>query len=97
MRYGTRKCSFLVAEQLALQQGFRYRSTVYRYKGSVSPCALAVDRVGNEFLAGSAFSKDKYGNIGFGDLVNRRKDRFHHGARANHSLEWKPVFGAVYL
>src|SRR3989442_7086434 len=97
MRDGTRECSLFVTEQLAFQESFRYRSTVYRYKRSISACAFAVDRVSNEFLTGSAFSKDQYGNIGFGDLVNRRKDSFHHSAQANHSLEWKLVFGPVRL
>ncbi|MPM93651.1 hypothetical protein SDC9_140791 [bioreactor metagenome] len=60
--------SSFIAEQLAFQQIGRYGRAVYLDKASVYAVADLVYGVGEQFLAGAAFSHDQYAGIGHARL-----------------------------
>ncbi len=46
-------------EQFALQQLFRNRRAIHRNKRRILPIAIVVNGLGDQFLSGSAFSRDQ--------------------------------------
>ena len=86
---GIGKGTFLVAEKLALQQGFRYGGAIDGHKGPISACAGQVQCSGDQFFSGAAFSFNKHVCIRLCGMGNLVQDGFHFFAFGNN------VFKAV--
>src|SRR5215467_11905218 len=67
---GTRKRSFLMAEQLAFDQRRGQCRAVHLHQGPVFPAASAVDCPRDQFLAGSSFTEDEHCRVGRRDLLH---------------------------
>ena len=69
-RVGAGERSRGVAEQLALGQRRAQRGDVDRHERSLAAPAVAMDRPGNEFLAGAAFAAQMDAGVGRGNHRN---------------------------
>ena len=68
---------FLVAEQLALQQGFRQGGAVDRDQRPGPADGRLVDGPGHLLLAGAGLALDQHGRRGVGDVGDQLEDRVH--------------------
>src|SRR5271154_6525081 len=73
--------ALFVTEQLALDQVLGQRSTVDVDPGPAAPIRSLVNRVGDEFLAGSGFAGDQHAFGMAGDAVYHAHEAVHHRAR----------------
>ena len=92
MRAG--KGSFLVPEQLALQQVFRNRIAIDRDKRPILSQTAAMGCQGYHFFARPAFAEQKKRYVGFSDFANIGKHALHLRAAAEHVFE---ILGAKTL
>src|SRR5688500_18370383 len=65
LRCGACEGTFLVAEELAFQKSLGERATIDRDELFRRSRTVIMDRPGNEFFAGSRFSLDQNGHVGF--------------------------------
>ncbi len=79
----------LVAEQLCLDHGVRQGGGVDRNEGAVLPAAEIMQRLGDDFLAGSRFPGDQHGRVGGGEMQDPLAQGSHRRAVAE-----KPAFQA---
>ena len=79
--------SFLVAEQLALDQAFGECPDVGGDERPVAAPAQVVDGAGHQLLARAAFPLDQDGQIGIGDLPDALEHLADGGALADHFRE----------
>ena len=84
---GTGEGPFLVAEELALQQGLRDRPAVDRYKGPFFASTPPVNGHGCKLLARAAFSHDQHRRIRCRHFTDHFKYVLHLWARAQHPLK----------
>jgi hypothetical protein len=86
-RVGARERALLVAEQLALDQLGADRGAVHRDERAVAARAALVQRLRDQLLARAALAAHEHGEVGLGDLLDRREHALHRGARADQVLE----------
>ena len=84
---GAGEGAFFVAEELALQKGFRDGAAIDGDEGSVLASAALVNGAGGHFLAGAAFAQKEHRGVGGGDLADGLKDRANGGAVAHHAFK----------
>src|SRR5262245_1607554 len=70
---GSGECTFLIPEEFAFQEIFRYSAAVYCPKRSVLSSSQAMDGIGYQFLAGAAFTQNQNGDVCCRHLRDRRK------------------------
>ncbi len=73
------ECAALVAENLALHQGFRNRGTVDSHEGPAGPRRELVNRAGHNFFARPGLACDEYGR-------RARRSHFHDAHHFLHGL-----------
>ena len=95
VRRGAREGAFFISEQLALEEIFRQRSAIQRDERTVGPGALVMDRTGDEFLSGSAFSREQDRDVALRHHVHQAVDALHGLAFADHLIEARPGFEAI--
>src|ERR1017187_2562768 len=76
-----------VAEQFTLQQGFGNRGAADLDQRAVASSAQAVERIGDQLLAGAAFALDEYIDVGRRGLADENLDRLHRRTVAHQRLE----------
>ncbi len=69
--YRTGEGPFLVAEQLAFDEIFRYGRAVYLDEWMFPPGTRQVNRPGDDFLADPGLARYEYGGIGGGNFLDR--------------------------
>ena len=74
--------AFLVTKKFALQQRLRYGRAVHFHEGLLGSCAMLHDGVGDDLLAGTAFSLDQHGGVGLRDLLHHFENVLHQAALA---------------
>ena len=78
--------ALLVAEQFALQQGFRYGGAVDGDERLVGTQAVGVNGAGHQFLAGAALAADEHGRIAFRHSPDELGDAQHRPALADQGV-----------
>src|SRR5207249_3649914 len=74
---GPGEATALVSEELALDQPDRKCSAVERQEGAMPPLADLVDRLRDDFLTGSALSREQHRSVGRRDLGDQVVDLLH--------------------
>src|SRR5262245_21563498 len=92
---GARERAFYVAEQLAFDQARRDRAAVHLHQRPMFTAAAAVQRAGNQLLAGPRFTRDQHGGVGSGHALDFLEDRDESAASSHHLVE--PVFRPDFL
>ncbi len=77
----------LVAEQLAFDQGFGKGGAIQGNEGTVPPGAVVVERLGHQFLAGSAFAGDQHRGAAVGHLFDLSVDLLHRPALSDEVMK----------
>src|SRR5262249_25509097 len=78
--------ALLVAEQLALEQGFAERGAVDRDKGSAGARAIAMNRPSQQLLARAALTENQNGGGGWSGLGDHALQLQHLSARSAHFM-----------
>ncbi len=76
-----------MAEQLRLEKVFVQGGAVHLDEGSIFPLAVAMDRLGDQLLAGAGLSEDEDRRAGGSNLLDRAEDLLHTEAFANDVIE----------
>ena len=76
-----------MAEEFALEQGFRDGPAVDGNEGAASPPTVAVDDPSDHLLAGSGLSGDAHCGVGLGDVRDLLQQNLHRGAPGHHALQ----------
>ena len=79
-----------VAEQFAFQQCFRQRPAGHFDKRLVAPGAVAMNRPGDQRLAGAAFAGDQHGGLGVGHAFDHVEHAPHPVIVADDVLDAEP-------
>ena len=94
--HGTREGAFFVAKQFAFQQLGTERGTVNDDELRLGAAAEIVDRMGDEFLAGAAFSLHQHGGAGGSDLRDGLEDALHRDGLPEDTVEGITIFDLTF-
>ena len=80
------KSAFFMPEQLALHQAFGNGAAVNADKRLVVAQAVFMDRLGDDFLAATAFAGNQHRRIALRHTANRLEQVLHHGAATDNQI-----------
>ena len=80
---GTGECALLVPEDLAFEEGGRYRATIERDEGALGARTVLVKRTRDELFSGSGLALNQNGDIGGRCAIDDRVKLPHGKARAD--------------
>lgn len=94
-RSRVRESSRLVTKELALQQGFRYRSTVDGDERLRRAWARSVDTAGEQFFAGASFSNEQDRHTAARGNLCRESNHLSNDKTVANNMRMPPVSGSI--
>ncbi len=77
----------LVSEERRLGQGRRDGRAIHHHKRTAAPEAPAMERAGDQFLAGARLSQHKHAQFRGGSPTDALEHQMHRRARAEHAID----------